>query len=533
MRLWAAARQELDSTRSAMIVVTEGFDRARFAAPRPALQSPSMVGSPVMSASDIMAVLDTTTDTKSFDVRSLSDQVSWLAVCADGTEVPDGAELHSRFGGRLLYSLPAIDRADVDRAAQLIAAAATYDLVELYGDRDLTTEILDGIPAHKRMLSWYGGPSSTAKLQEQLDRLSAVPARYYKLEIAAQRPGDAIAPLALLHGLERADVIAFATGPAGAWSRMLAPFFGSPFAVGGVSGAGHGEGVFAVDTLISDYGLPETRRLEHIFGIVGNPALYSLSPLLHNAAYRALGSAALFLPFHTESFDDFWTGIAAADALEPLGLRLGGVTVASPHKERALSVAGDIAPAAARAEAANALTFGNPHWRAETTDPGGLFDLLHARHIDPQGLRIAVVGCGGSGRAMAAALDQAGNDVILVNRGAERGERAHEVLGLPLIRLADFDPGGYAILIHATPVGTHGGAMPFNVDDLATDAIVVDLPYGATETPLMEAVRASGRTAIDGREMLLTQVPRQFELMTGAPMPAGIAEETLARREGR
>ena len=120
------------------------------------------------------------------------------------------------------------------------------------------------------------------------------------------------------------------------------------------------------------------------------------------------------------------------------------------------------------------------------------------------------------------------------HRGAQRAELTRALLGLPVVRLSAFDPGGYSVLINATPVGKNGVDMPFSVDDLHPDTVVIDLPYGAGSTPLIVAARESGRLAIDGRQMLLAQAQRQFELMTGTPMPDGVAEAALApKREQR
>jgi shikimate 5-dehydrogenase len=95
------------------------------------------------------------------------------------------------------------------------------------------------------------------------------------------------------------------------------------------------------------------------------------------------------------------------------------------------------------------------------------------------------------------------------------------------MRLSDFTANGYSIVVNATPVGRDDGEMPFGIEDLSRDAVVVDLTYGATTTPLVARASASGRTAIDGKEVLLIQAQRQFRLMTNQEMPEGLARRTL------
>ena len=125
---------------------------------------------------------------------------------------------------------------------------------------------------------------------------------------------------------------------------------------------------------------------------------------------------------------------------ERLGLPIGGLTIASPHKADAASLADERCPVAARAGAANLIYRERGRWVAESSDPPGVLEALGRRGLSCAGWRAAVVGCGGSGRAIAVALRNAGADVTLTNRGRERGEWAADRLGLPLIPLSSFSP---------------------------------------------------------------------------------------------
>ena len=140
-----------------------------------------------------------------------------------------------------------------------------------------------------------------------------------------------------------------------------------------------------------------------------------------------------------------------------------------------------------------------------------------------------MIGCGGAGRAIAAALDQSGARVTLVNRGQERGSFAAELLGLPYVPLLNFDAEGYQVVVNATPVGRDDDATPFKLETLAEEAVVIDLVYGSRPTPLVSNSTGLGRTVIDGRDVLLTQVRRQFQIMTGREMSVRLARETLGQ----
>src|SRR5262249_1800996 len=156
--------------------------------------------------------------------------------------------------------------------------------------------------------------------------------------------------------------------PSGFWSRLLAPQLGSPLVYASVDQSS-GAAEPSVTQLIAAYGFPSVTAVRRLYGIVGNPALHSLSPRLHNAASRSLGFPALFVPFHVESFDDFWAQLVEGHGLEQLGFPLCGMTVASPYKEVSLRMATTCSPMVRQAGAANIFARnGNGNsWRADTT----------------------------------------------------------------------------------------------------------------------------------------------------------------------
>jgi 3-dehydroquinate dehydratase/shikimate dehydrogenase len=132
-----------------------------------------------------------------------------------------------------------------------------------------------------------------------------------------------------------------------------------------------------------------------------------------------------------------------------------------------------------------------------------IYTASRDRSVPVREKRAAVIGCGGAGRAIAAALLQSGAGVTLINRGAKRGEHAATLLGLPYIPLRDFDAEGY------------------------DDAVVIDLVYGSRPTPLVDTTRARRQIAIDGRDVLVAQVRHQFRMMTGKEMSVALAQQVL------
>ena len=207
--------------------------------------------------------------------------------------------------------------------------------------------------------------------------------------------------------------------------------------------------------------------------------------------------------------------------LPSLGIPIRGVTIVSPYKEVAAAVAEHSSSMVRKAASTNIFVRKNGNWKADTTDPESVAVINGNR----QRVKAAVIGCGGAGRAVAAALKDAGAHVTLVNRSMDRGNRAGMLLGLPFVALSEFQAKGFTLLINATPSGRQNDGPPFAIESLNSDAVIIDLAYGANPTPLVSGILARGGTVIDGYDVLLRQVRKQFRLMVGREMPHGIGRE--------
>jgi len=471
-------------------------------------------------------------------IRRLAGRADWLEVRADLVGEVDPDWLRQSFPGRLLYTLRSraeggrFSAARGRRQDRLVSAAARFDLLDLEGDRDLTPELLDAVPAERRIVSWHGAAADLASLRGRFDHFAKTPAAHYKLVPRAASPGDELPTLVLLRDLRRDDVTLFAAGESAAWTRVVAPHLGSRLLYGSATESPAAPGQLSIDRLERDWGLPSLRPISRLMGVVGAPALHSLSPRLHSAAHRALGIDALYVPFEAEHFGDFWIEIVESEVLGRLGLPLVGLSVTSPHKQVAHAVAGADSPLANRLQAVNTLVLRRGVWEGESTDAEGVVRAIEARGIDPRGRRTAVVGCGGAGRAAALALALAGAEVAIVNRGEERGVEAARALGLPFVLLADLDPSRFDLFVHATPLGRdEEDETVLPVAGLSQDAVVVDLVYRDGPTRLLVEATERGLAVVDGREVLLHQAIPQFRLMTGADLPVDLGRRALGLEE--
>ncbi|MDX1643562.1 MAG: type I 3-dehydroquinate dehydratase [Thermoanaerobaculia bacterium] len=468
-------------------------------------------------------------------LEGLVDGADLLELRADLIGEVAAERLRQSFDGRLVYTSRsaaeggAADLEPAERRRRLTAAARRFDLVDLEAERDLEPELLDAVPAEKRIVSWHGRLAEAPELGTRLDRMSRVGAALYKLVPRVDSTAQALWPLELLVETGRRDVVAFASGEAGSWSRLLAPRLGAPWIYASAGAVPAAEGQMSIATLERDYGLPELLPVRRLFGVVGRPVAHSLSPRLHNGLYRRLGIEALYLPFHVEEFGRFWLDLVEGADLGRFGMPLSGLRVTAPYKAIALAVAGASSPLAARIMAANTLVLRRGVWEAESTDPEGVVRPLAAKGVRLDGIDAAVVGVGGAGAAAAVGLEQAGARVCLANRTAERARQTGARLGMAAMALDELDPGRFDLVVNATPLGrTPGDPLPFEVGRMTSGAAVVDMVYvGGGETPLVEAARSSGLVVVDGREVLLHQAFPQFESMTGRQVPVSEARALL------
>src|SRR5437660_635869 len=322
-----------------------------------------------MNAVELVATV--TTPFSPADLLEIPQQTAWLQLRADLADGAPADWLRNYFSGRLIYSLRSgraggkFDDCVSERYRRLISAASEYDLVELEADSDLVPELLEKIPANKRMISCHGARCAIASFRSAWQQVSVIPARYYCVTTTATRSSDGLQPLLFLQDLKRRDVIAICEGPSGLWGRLLSPYFGAPLLFGQLDHQSRALGELHIQQLISDYGFPALYPLRELYGMVGNRLFQSPSPRLHNAAYRELGYPALFLPFHVEHFEDFWQEMVKAAALHSLGIPVRGLVVVSPHKEAAVAVADAHSFMVRKAAASNVFIHRNDAWEAE------------------------------------------------------------------------------------------------------------------------------------------------------------------------
>lgn len=253
--------------------------------------------------------------------------------------------------------------------------------------------------------------------------------------------------------------------------------------------------------------------------VIGSPVAHSLSPVLHNAAFAALGLT-----------DWTYTRIECAadgvpDLVDGLDASWAGLSVTMPNKRAALAVASSVTSRAALVGAANTLVPVEGGWRADCTDVDGVLGALRAACGFTSGSRAVLLGAGGTATAALVALASVGvRSVSLVVRSASRAAEAESCasrLGLAL-EVVTWDTAGFADLAASSDVlvsTVPPAATEPIADALAEAPCVLDVIYHPWPTPLARAVEKRNRSLATGLDMLLHQAFGQAEQFTGLPAP--------------
>jgi len=258
-----------------------------------------------------------------------------------------------------------------------------------------------------------------------------------------------------------------------------------------------------------------------LVGVIGWPVEHSLSPIMHNAVFAALGLRWCYVPLAVPR-GQVETAVAG---LAALGFRGANVTV--PHKESVMPLLDAVAPDAQALGAVNTLVIGRDPASAATlsgynTDVEGFVSALRQGGFSPdKASRVVVVGAGGAARAVVFGLLWSGcQQITILNRTLQRAEalvstfdrqagHGATLRALPLTPETLVESARAAdLLVHSTSVGmwprVEGSVWPPGVP-VPSHLTVMDLVYNPLETRLLGQARESGARIVDGLGMLVRQ----------------------------
>ncbi len=428
------------------------------------------------------------------------------------------------------------------------AIVGGFDLV------DLETDIADSIPRFGKVLrivSYHNFRELPDDLEKIHERMCKQDADVVKIAVRAQHPADNIRVLNLIKGAPR-PTVAFCMGDVGFPSRILQAKYGAPFTYA----------AFNKERMIAP-GMPSLLELKRmyryeqidtrtrVFGILGDPVSHSLSPLIHNAAFRALGVNAVYLPFRVPRDH-------LADALDAFGkLPVDGYSVTIPHKEAAASAAIQKDETVTRIQAANTLVRREGGFSAFNTDFEGFIETL--REVLPTFVRqapatggevessyvppmtpnleslakrlILVLGAGGVARAVAHALHHHGAQVVVANRTSDKGAALSGEVGGRHVEWSARHSIVCDLVVNCTSVGMHPNVddTPLHHSYLRPGMVVFDTVYTPESTLLVKEARDRGCHVITGVELFVRQAALQFENFLGQRAPIDLFRTFIRR----
>jgi shikimate dehydrogenase len=271
--------------------------------------------------------------------------------------------------------------------------------------------------------------------------------------------------------------------------------------------------------------------------LVGQPVAHSLSPVLHNAAFAALGMDA-----HYEVRDvspvDLIQAVAALRQADCLG-----ANITAPHKQAVTALVDQLSDEVVALGALNTIVNQAGRLTGANTDARGLARWMRQEGIDPGGRPALVLGAGGAARASVWALaDLGASSIRVLNRTVGRAEglvaalqpRLSEVelSWGQLAEAAQQSPEPWRVVINATSLGQHGAAPVVHRGCYSPESTAIELAYNPPETGFMVAARQAGARADNGLGMLMHQAALAFERWTGQAPPMGVYTAALKQLVG-
>lgn len=434
-------------------------------------------------------------------------------------------------------------------AAQLELLQACAKAGAQYIDLELANCPHEGLPAAwgrmKLILSSHDFQGRPDRLNNLFLDMDHVGCDVQKVAWTARSVRDNIEAFEIL---QRAfhPTIALCMGEAGIISRILAKKFKAFLTFAALDeDSSTAPGQITISAMKQLYRWDKIKPKTKVYGVVAHPVGHSMSPAVHNAAFEAIGYDGVYVPFLVqpayESFKAFMESFVPFEAMH-----LSGLSVTLPHKENALRYlqekSAKIEELAVRIGAVNTILIdrasGTPVLSGMNTDYVAILQSLKtALRCDSDklaGIRVGVIGAGGTGRTAVAVLSQCKADVVVYNRTPSKAESLAQEFGVHSAPWDSLGGGDCQVYINTTSVGMHPNVndTPFGTPrpPVGPNQVVFDTIYNPMETKLLKQAKHAGATTVGGIEMFLKQAIEQFQAWTGETAPADVMRKTIEFR---
>jgi shikimate dehydrogenase len=273
-----------------------------------------------------------------------------------------------------------------------------------------------------------------------------------------------------------------------------------------------------------------------VCAIIGDPVEHSLSPVMHNAAFKKLGLNLVYVAFKVTK-----NGLKdAISGARSLGLR--GLNVTMPHKKAVMTYLDETDSTAEAIGAVNTILNNQGKLVGYNTDGKGAMIALQENGISIDEKKMLLLGAGGAAKAIAFQAAQEVDELVILNRTSEKAEQLAELLckkfgkkvkGRKLsTEVLKEELKTTDILVNATSVGMHPNVnvSPVPSDLLHSNLCAMDIIYNPLETKLVKDAKAVGAKVVLGLEMLLYQGAVAFEIWTNCPAPVDVMKKAALNK---
>ncbi len=380
------------------------------------------------------------------------------------------------------------------------------------------TDLLSATAGRRVVVSSHDFDGVPVDLTGRAQAMRATGAEVVKIAVKTSRLSDCLPLLDLGAQIARQGTVLVGMGECGLATRVLATKFGSLWTYAGDL---QQIGQISTGELLDAYRFRSITDATAVYGLVGSPISHSVSPAMHNAAFAAGRLDAVYLPLPAADADDF---VAFGRALD-----VKGASITIPFKVSLFDRMDEVYAVARRIGAINTMRSVDGRWLGANTDAAGFLSPLRDR-LDLKGLRVAILGAGGSARAVAVALSSSNAQVTVYARDAAKAQDVAVTTGAAAAPLPP-PRGSWDLLVNCTPVGMYPntGATPIDAS-LLTGKFVYDLVYNPTVTRLMREAARAGCQTIGGLEMLVAQATEQFEWWMEMKPASGVMREAALKR---
>ncbi len=276
--------------------------------------------------------------------------------------------------------------------------------------------------------------------------------------------------------------------------------------------------------------LPKISGAAKVCAIIGDPVAHSLSPPIHNAAFRSLGMDLAYVPFRVRTAD---LG-AAIQGIRSLGIL--GVNVTIPHKTRVLPLLDTIDKTAREIGAVNTIVRNDSKLSGYNTDGQAALAVLQSLAGSLSGRKTVILGAGGAARAIVYYVSKAAENIAILNRTRSKGSSmATKIMKLSGAKCRSYglnkanlrrEVGRADLLINTLPADVFARFDKILLQErlIVQDMLIFDVNY-RPENDFLASAKLAGAKAVDGLEMLVRQAALSFTLWTGREAPIDIMRE--------